>query len=328
MPDRPVVIERTQLGVETTSGTAVAANKRLHSFGLKLDDAADFDRFGPMGQLLDTIAVVRREWSTFAVEGYPDYQNVVYPLSGVIGAATITTPGGGTNSRLWTFTLSSDGTNTPKTFTVQNGDGTTAEQAAYGLFNSFGLSLARSSEQKISGDGFAQRLDYAATLTASPTEIPAIPILATHLDVFADDTSGGIGTTKLTRDFAADFSIGDRYNPLWTINSAVTSFASHIIQKPAIALKLTLGNDAAARALVTTMRAGATKFIRLQALGDIIEGSIPYRLRVDTACKVVAAPSRGDVEGAATLEWEFAVIHDATWGKGLEITVQNSLTAL
>lgn len=330
MADRPKIIEHTQLGVETTSGTTVAASKQPLGFDLRLEPAMAFDKSRSMGMILDNQVVPRQEWSKFTLDGFPDYNSIIYPLSGVIGAAVITTPGGGTLSRLHTFTLSSAGSNTPKTFTIEHGDGVgaTVEKVGYGLFDAFGLSLSRSAEQKIKASGFGQKIDFAASFTATPTEILTKLMVAPQLDIFADDTSGGLGTTKLTRDFAADFEIADRYAPVWPINSTLPSFASHIIKQPKITLKLTLGNDAAGRAYVTTMRAGSTKFIRLLATGDVIESALTYSLSIDCAAKVMAAPSNSDVDGAATLQWEFDIVHDSGWGKGLVVAVQNVLTAL
>lgn len=332
MADRYPVSEVVQVGVESTAGTAVAPTKQFAGLNIELDSELEVDEFGPMGQLTQTIVAPRQEWSTGELSGYPTYTEIVYPLSNVFGAAVITTPSGATNRRLWSWNPSASTPWTPKTWTVRRGvSDDTAEEASYALLSGLTLSFSRRSAPEIGGDLFARRLDYAATLAATGVTVPTnVPMLPAEGSVYLDTTGAGIGVTKLLRDFLLEFSITDLFGPIWPINASLTSFAAHGVQKPTIEAKLTLGNDAVGRGLVTNMRAGTAVFIRYQAVSaSMIEASDPYKFTLDMACMVVEAPARADEDGLlSTLEWTFRVVSDATWASWIRIAVENNLSAL
>lgn len=161
-----------------------------------------------------------------------------------------------------------------------------------------------------------------------PTAIALVPISPTEVSVYLDDTYAGLGTTKLLRDFAVEWSLGGRENPIFPLNAALSSYAGIVEAKPTTEVKLTMGNDAAGRALLATMRTGAFKYMRMEAVGPLIEGSINYLFRLDVALKITAAPGRGDLDGLSTLEWTGRPMYDATSGLSYRATLINTLTSL
>lgn len=332
MADRFPVSEVVQVGIESVAGTAVVPTKQFAGLNIELDTELEVDEFGPMGQLTNTIVAPRQEWSTGALSGFPTYTEIVYPLSNLLGAAVITTPSGATDRRLWSWNPSASTPWTPKTWTIRRGvPGATAEEAAYALLSGLNMAFSRTAAPSIGGDLFARRMDYGASLATTGVTVPTnVPMLATEGDVYLDPDGASIGTTKLLRDFNFEFSIGDLFGPLWPLNSAINSFAAHGVQKPTLEAKLTMGNDAAGRALVANMRAGTPVFIRyLSTSGRMIEASDPYKFTVDIAAMCVAAPSRADEDGLlSTLEWTFRVVSDPTWGSWLKVAVENNLSAL
>jgi hypothetical protein len=88
--------------------------------------------------------------------------------------------------------------------------------------------------------------------------------------------------------------------------------------------------DAGGMALLSNMREGASKFIRIGAISETMIGvtSTPYSLTIDAALKVKSVSEFSDEDGVYAVEWTFDVVHDATWGKATEITPVCSLTAL
>lgn len=163
---------------------------------------------------------------------------------------------------------------------------------------------------------------------AAPTGIPLIPVLPGQVDVWIDDTAAGLGTTKLAADFSAQWALSNRYGEKWVLDSSLPSFAGVYERRPTGRLTLELENNAVGQALVATMRSGASKFIRIQATGALIESGQNYMLRVDTAGKIAEAPTMGDVEDVSTLQWVFTFVNDTTWGKPFEVTTKNTLAAL
>lgn len=333
MADRYPVSEKVQLGVESTAGTAVTPNRELQALDIQLDTQLEYDEFGPMGMLPQTIVAPRQEWSGGSISGFPTYTEIVYPLSNIFGAATITTPSTGTPTvRQWVWEMDESTPWTPKTWTIRRGvPSGTAEEANYSLLSSFGVSFSRTATPEITGDLFARRLDYAATLASTGlTSLPLVPILAAEGDVWLDSTAAGLGTTKLLRDFAFSWNVSDLFGPIWPINTSNTSFAAHGVQKPTLEAALTLGNDTVGTSLVTNMRAGSSVFTRYKATSaTMAEGATPYSLQIDLALKCAGAPSRGDQDGLlSTLDWTFRNVYDATWGYWARVTLITTVTGL
>jgi hypothetical protein len=331
--DRSVVQEIVEVGVETAPGTAVPSTVKLNGLMIDLDTAIEIDRFGPAGNLWDSIAAPRQEWGTGSLSGYPTYTELPYVFSNIFGAATITTPSGAVTARRWHWKPSSSTPWTPLTWTIRRGVvNNSAESAAYGLLAGLGMSFTRTAQPTISGDLFARALDYTASVGASGiVAAPLIPILPPQVCVYLDPTYAAIGTTRLTRDFLASFDIGALFGPFWTLDCTLNSFGGHTPLKPTTTATLQLGNDTQGREPVTPMRAGDTRFMRLEATGVQIDAGppiIPYRLRMDFALKVVVAPKRGDSDGLSTLEWGFGIIDDPNFGGALEITLDTTLAAL
>jgi len=331
MPDRMLVTERQQVGIELTPGTAAVPTINLQALSIDIDTNLEFDEFGPMGQLPQSIVAPRQEWSAGSLSGYPTYTELPYALSNALGAAVITTPSGATLARQWLWEPSASTPWVPKTWTLRRGvPGDTAEEANYLLMSGLNLHFSRTAAAEVGGDLFAQRLNYAATLAATGVTSRAnVPILPTQIDVFLDQTNV-YGTTQLLRDFDYTWSVSGLFDMIWPLNSALPSFAAHSVLKPTIECTLQTGNDAEGRALVQNMRAGSTVYARLRARGaaDSIESGQRYSLQIDTPLKVVGAPTRADLNGLSTLQWTFRNVYDATLAKWLSIAMTVDFAAL
>jgi hypothetical protein len=64
MPDRALVQEIVEIGVETVVGTAVPSTVKLQAVQVELDSDITVDRIAPSGNLWDTIAAPRQEYSS------------------------------------------------------------------------------------------------------------------------------------------------------------------------------------------------------------------------------------------------------------------------
>jgi len=325
-----IVQEVQQTGVEATPGTAVPPTVIFGGLSVDLNTANAYDEFKPAGQLPQSIVAERQEWGAGTLSGFPTYTELQYPISNVLGAATITTPSGATLSRRWLWQPSESTPWVPKTWTILRGvSGDTAEQAAYALMSGLGFTFSRTAAPTLSGDLFSQRLDNSAALAATGgTRKPLVPILPSQVCIYLDPTAAALGTTKLTRDFSYAWTLGSLFDMAWALDCQIPSYSAHTVKAPDVSATLQLGNDAAGRALVTNMRAGTTVFVRLEATGSIIETAIAYRLRIDAALKVNDAPTRGDVNGLSTLEWKFRNVYDATWGHWVSIELTNDQSTL
>lgn len=327
MAERSTLNQVVQLGVETTPGTSVAASKRLQSIGIEPSVSVEMDQFRPSGQKFRAVTTLGKEWIEAPIAGRGSYTELVYVLSSVINTAVITTPAGGTTSRKWVFTPSSTADDTPKTFTVEHGSSVRADKFTYGLVTELGMTFNRDAIE-VSGSMLGRALQDNITLTASPTTIALVPIIPTQVSVYLDTTSGGLGTTKLTRAISAEFSLGSRFAPVWVLDAANTSFVNHIESEPDLTCTLMLQADAQGMALLDQLRDGTSRFLRIEAVGTTIETTITYQFTIDMAVKVADTGGFTDADGVYAIEFNFVGVHDSGWGKAVEVSVINTLTAL
>lgn len=327
MAELASIYQIVNIGLESTSGVNTPADKRLSGLMIEPDIKADIVRYRGTGYKFGTIASLNKEWVEAALSGPITYTEIVYLLSGLLDAATITTPGGGTTSRTWAFVPDTTAADAPKTFSVEIGDATRAQEFSYGLVNGLTLSFSRDGAE-ISGTMLGQALVDSATLTAGPTAVGLVPVLPTQTIVKVADTAAGLSAASaLTRAISAEWSMTDRYGTPFFLDGSA-AWGVHVEVEPSAKMKLKLAADATGMGLLTQMRAGSSKFVRIQATGSVIEAAITYALTIDGACKVIGEPKFSDEDGIRCIEWEFDLFHDNTWGKATSITVINTLTAL
>lgn len=164
-----------------------------------------------------------------------------------------------------------------------------------------------------------------STPFAVPTASDVTPIMPGEINVYVDAVHSAIGTTQYTGDFACGWGIGDRRNPVWTLNRSLNSFASMVETKPNPTFTLSVNDDAVGRQLIPYMRAGTSRFIRIECIGPVISGNYRYEYVVDLHGKIVQAPGRGDINGARSLDFTFRTMHSAAWGKALSIRLRTDL---
>lgn len=329
MPENSALTQLTQIGVETTPGTAVAAPKLLQSLGFTWSPQLTNRIFRPTGQKYGTVAAKGRDWTQLGVTGVPTFDEIVYPLSSILGAAVVTTPDA-TNAptaRLWTFSPSNAAEDAVKTFTIEAGNATRARRAAYMLFSALNLNIGRDNVE-LGGSAMARRIETGITLTASPTGIPLVPILGDQFSIYSDATSAGLGTTKLLRTFAAEWGISDKVGGVWPLDAAQTSYAAHVETDPDPTLTLRPMADSVGESFLADLRAGTKRFIRLEAAGPSLGGTVTYRLRIDMAVLVREVAEYSEDDGVFVSPYTFEIVNDTTWGRPLQVAVTNTLSAL
>lgn len=323
MADRASIFQTVQIGVESTPGTAVAANKKLQSMMIEPGMKAEIQSYRAMGSKFPSLAALGKEWTEASVSGGLTYSEVIYPLSSVLGATTPT----GTTAKTWVFAPATSAADTPKTFTIEQGSSERAHKFAYGLFNSFGMKFSRESCE-VSGSMIAAAITDNITMTGSPTSVELVPVMPTQVLVYLADTAAGLdAASALGRAISVEWNISDRFGPVWALNGS-TTWAAFVETEPKLEVKMTLEADAEGMALITNMRAGTTKFVRIEGVGAIISGADTYQITIDTACKIVDVDPFSDEDGVYAIGWTMNGFHDATWGKATQVTAVNTIAAL
>ena len=330
MPERSVVSQAVQIGVETTAGTSVTASRLLNSMSFESPVEFETTVFRPEGQKYPSMVVPAKEWTTWTVGGPASYSEMLYPLSSVLVASTASASD--TSAQIWSFSPAARSEDTVKTYTIEQGSSVRAHRCSYMLFTEYNLEFTRDGVEQ-SGSAISQRLTDGVTMAASPTAVEEKPVIPTHVDLYIDTTTASIGTTQMTRAFNATFNIGDRFNPVWPLISSAGSYVSHVEVEPTVECELTLESDATGMGFLTNARAGDTRYCRIKSTSTELAGAATlfYECRIDFSFKISAmAGPVNDEDGVATVVWTGRPVYDATagWAKAFSFRVINKVSAL
>ena len=324
---RATLFEKVQIGLETTPGTQVPANKLMTAMSISLSPQTEIQKFRPAGIKFMSQSVLNKEWGRATVEGIPTYTEIIFPLASIMGQPVTT----GGPAYTHTFEMTYDGPDDPATYTVEQGVAPNAMKAGYGLFTSLTIVAARN-ENSLSGEMMTQIVEDGITPTASPDTVALKPIIAKSWDVYANDTVGAIGTTRLGNAFRVEFRINDRYRSKWPLRSDIDSYAGHVEVAPTVQLMVRVEADADAVAFVTALQQGDSKYIRLVSTSgtDYITGTTPWKFQVDFNGVVTEAAPLSDEDGVVTREFTFDAKLDTAWGGGraLQVVVVNEIASL
>ena len=310
--------------MEVTAGTAVPANKKLTSVGFQMSPNPDIQIFRAAGNKYPSVASLNREWTEISLDGAITYTEIVYLFSAILEKATPT----GSTSKTWTFTPSSTAADAIQTFTIEQGSAARAHRVAYALLNDLTLSFARD-ESTISGAMIATALEDPHTLTATPTEVALVPVTGPQVKVYAADTVAGLtGATALSGAISVEWSLTNRFGPGWFLNGK-SAYDQHVELEPTLEVTLMQEADAEGMSLLPIMRTGATKYLRIEAIGAVIgAGPDTYKLTLDTACKVTDVGDFSDQDGVYAIEYTLQGFHDSSLGGACKAVVVNELAAL
>jgi len=327
MTDRATLNQVTQIGMETTPGTAVAATRRLPALSITPGIQTAINSFKPVGGKFNTVGALGKEWVEASYEGPLCYNHLTYLLNSLL---TTDAPAqqGATAAYKWEFVPAQNAMDDPVTFTVEQGSDVRAGKFTYGLVNGFTLEIDREAAN-VSGSMIGQAYQDNITMTASGvTDVPVQPVQPTEIDVYLDSTAAGVGSTKLTRALSLSIEMADRYAPVWTLNSAVDGFVAHVETAPTATVTLLVEADEQGMGLLTAMRAGSKRFLRLKATGPVIADTYAYSLTWDMGVLVREVGEFSDEDGVYAIEWTFDIAYDATWQKAMTVALVNTISAL
>jgi hypothetical protein len=342
---RSTSTQSLQYGKEATPGTAVPANRKLQSMSVALNPQVESESFRPKGFKYPTVVAANKEWGGGDLEGTPTYDEIVVPLSSILGQATVAqimdgaTP---TGAYRWTFSPSSSAADSPAIFTLEEGDATTAERMTHAIVTDFDLDISRS-EVGMGGSLFGQSIVTGVAKTAGAAALSAdmVPILPGQVCVYVADTpaaleiSAGVSDPAKRQGQALSIhpSIGGRFDPIWYLNCVLPSFGSYVeAPEPDFTLEYMVEANTVGLAWLDKFRTGMTQFVRIEATGPrIYDGAVTdqfYKMTWDFAVKVLEPGEKSDEDGVYAIQPTLQVVHDAAWGKASSLTVINKVAAL
>lgn len=191
MPERPSVLQTTQVGVESTAGVVVPCTKRLLCTQIDPVPNVPTPMYRPAGNISPTTATSQKEWVQANLSGVQCFNDLVYLLSGCLKTASISPVSGGTLTRRWTFKPAQFAADTFTTFTVEKGTlASGAERFAFGLTNSLNLRYTRT-DANLTGVMMGQALAEQVTISSGGvTDLPALPVDPKSVTIYAGSTQG------------------------------------------------------------------------------------------------------------------------------------------
>lgn len=333
MADRPMLLQRGQYAFESTAGTAVTATKKLTSVQMVPAMGADnYDIFGQGDQYARGTGL-NTEWTDLSMSGMPTFDEMTMIGAVFFGAPTITTPTLATNARQHAWTGVNGTIPTLKSLTYEYGDSNRAHRIAYVHGRDLTLNFARSGDGvSVDGTLMGQAMSDAFTLTGGATALPFYPIEGVKSDVYLDSTFGGIGTTKLTRNFSASFSLGNLWVSGTPMNSTQTSFSYVVPTRVDASFTLRLGADEVGMPINISYRTGTVYYVRVEVKnGTQIDSGVAaseYRLTLNVPVKCVEPGAFDEETGLLVIEPTFRLVNDATAGYAWNLQVVNTQTAI
>lgn len=320
---RSSVFQIVNIGVESTKGTAVAANKRVMAEQFALTPKPETQQYRASGYRWPSISALNKEWTEVSISGPLTYTSAIYWLSSALKTVSPT----GTTAKTWAFDMSSTSANTNKTYTVEMGDSDRALKFTYGQVNSIGMRFTRDGAEWVNTSMMGQAIQDGITLTSSPTELTLKPVLPTQVAVYLADTQAGLAGASASNVLSAEWSVQNILGALYTLNGS-SSWAADVALEPNSTVSILAEASAANMAHLANIRSGATKFLRIKATGDLIAASDYYMLQTDLAIKITNITEMRDEQGVFAVNYEGKITHDSTWGKGIAVDVMNEVTSL
>lgn len=325
MAERATVNQSAYFGVEAAYGDLAALTHRLRSVSLAVDPQATSEIFRPDGSKFGVLSVPGPEWIGADLTGKPTYTELMWLLSSLIDDGTHAAITGGKSH---TYTIVEGVADTPISLHLAQGDAVRAHEFGYGLVQELAFDITRQAAN-LTGRMIGRQLIDAVDLSAiSVTDVPLIPIVPKDYSVYVDASAAALGGTKLTRAFRLQPRLGNRYNPVWPIDAANASFATHVETPPAAECTFLFEADTAGMARLPEFRNGTSIFVRIEAVGPLITGSTFNKLTWDTCYKIREVQRFEDSDGVYAIGFVAEAVKDSTWGKALNVVLINNLADL
>lgn len=309
------VLQVSQIGIESVPGTQVAAGTILHAISFMMQreggGATTFRPEGYRGPVLTKRN--NREFSNIPVELAADYRSLVWVFDSLFEAVTPAQEGA-TVAWKRTYTLDANAAlPTRKTFTLERGDATLASYATWLQFSGFGITLNRD-DTTATATAFAGKRVDGHTLTGTPTEVAAIPILAEDGLIYVENTLAALtGATAQTRPVEVEWHFNSAYKPRFSANSDV-SFSDVTALAPEIGGTMKFWKNSTSMALRAAAQAGSRRWLRLKWVGPLIASTYYHTLQITTAIEFVEPGDEADEDDAVAISLGFVSVQDAAAG--------------
>lgn len=307
---------RTQIGLETTAGTDVAANVLLTAMEVSMGVNLQINKQRAMGRRFPRIVTIGNEQQDFSYKGKPTFDEMIYPWAALWGKVTPVVQG--TLGQRWITQPLLTGPQSANTLSIQQGDGVTRSQKVnFAILTDYLLKITNK-DNDISGNGISHPIQDSITMTASPVVKAFQQITKPMWQLTLDPTSLAIGTTVQNTPLDVEFNYGSAYGPLYAINRS-GQFKNVVDLEPKASIKVQMEADSQGMGVLPIARAGQLNYLRLQAVGNQIENT--YFLFLGTGT------SQAPTGGTFTLTYNNITTAGIAFGASAS-TIATALTGL
>jgi len=321
-------LRKVLLGLETTAGTAVAADTIWHGTGSIEDQREVIFPDEDIGYIsgkdrnyipkVEAGVVFDATPATF--EGLP-----VILSAGVKNVVTGVTDTGG-SGKVYTYTFPTTTANSIKTWTIEAGDDQQAEEVEYAFVESFELSGNGGEALQMSANWKGRQVSKCTFTTPVTTPATVEEILFGKGKLYIDEVGGTIGSTEKSNTL---LGMSLSVNTGWIAKYAADGqlyFSWAQSTKPEVLLNVTFEHNATAVAEKDAWKAKTARQLRLKFEGNALTtaGTFTYKtLIIDLAGKWESFDTIGDMNGNDIVTGTFRAGYDATAAKFAEIKVVN-----
>lgn len=322
-----------QIGVETTPGTPVPANRQLFATSFDIDpELIGREPFTALGSLYPTALVPGVELASGDLEGTLSFTDATYILSGYLGAVSATAiEDGGTPTGAYerTWTPPANNWSTPVTYTLETGYRGGQLYRVAGVFISSLQLEVQPMSVSVRGRILGGRHEAIANFTASPTEIAVVLPDYLRSELRVASTLSDLDTASpFVGAFRANLDLGERYSRTFPIG---LTRAIMVPQQHEPRAELTLALDADGAAEIEKLRNNTRVYLRLQVEGPVIysAGSVTIRhqLRIDMACYYLEW-SKEEQDGVGVVQLAAVGVADSALGGAYRVRLINNLASL
>lgn len=326
MAEKATVFQGVQFGIETTPGQEVDATKQFGAVSFTPVFHHEGEGFVPLFSKYPTLVVPGKDWTEFTIDGRLTYNEIVYLLSSLFyPPGTVALESLATKTYVWTFGSNQTTADAGKTFTVEQGDATSAWQALGVRVGGLEITVSRT-EASLSGSGLGGPIDTeGVTLTANPVQIVPQVILPQAFALKVADTQADLATaTALTRAFSLTWSLTDKIAQAFPIGTDIATTEA----PPTYESKLQLATDTVGLAFMSKMRSATKQWFELSATGPAIETGHYYKFDLvwPAIPREVSGPD--DKDSIMVAEYTLQNVYDADLEGPFVLTINNELSAL
>lgn len=326
-------LRRVQVGLESTSGTAVAATGRWRGAGV-LEDASPYkfseedvayvsglDRTHKPG-LLAKLALTPTEL-TFEQFGYVGAAGIKNVVSG--------SADGSGSDFIYAYTFPTTAVNTIKTYTIETGDDQQEEEAEYCFVEGFKISGKPNEALMLSSDWLGRQVT-PSSFTAGLALVAVEEVLFNKGKLYIDAVGGTLGATQKSSTFIGmNLAVKTGAMAVFTGDGNLY-FTFHKMTMPEILLDITFEHDSVATAEKAIWRAQTPRQIRLDFDGSaLVTPGTTYstkKFRIDLAGKWEKFDVLDEQNGNDIVKGTFRARYNSTAALFAAITVVNESSAL